>query len=118
MLFRSKSNCAATTQFDFAGQIQDEKHAVVGNVRDNIQIKLNPAPGAAAAVPATPAVTVGPATPVAAKPAVTTASAPATRTMAAASRRGLLRGITEFLSFLGEANTRRNRRVRENTTRI
>ncbi len=40
---------AATTQFDFAGQIQDEKHAVVGNVRDNIQIKLNPAPGAAAA---------------------------------------------------------------------
>jgi VWFA-related protein len=38
---------AATTQFDFAGQIQDEKHAVVGNVRDNIQIKLNPAPGAA-----------------------------------------------------------------------
>jgi hypothetical protein len=52
---------AATTQFDFAGQIQDEKHAVVGNVRDNIQIKLNqpaaaPAPGApsAATAAATP----------------------------------------------------------------
>jgi hypothetical protein len=43
---------AATTQFDFAGQIQDEKHAVVGNVRDNIQIKLNPAPGATPPVPA------------------------------------------------------------------
>ena len=55
---------AATTQFDFAGQIQDEKHAVVGNVRDNIQIKLNPAPGAtppaantAATVATTPAIT-------------------------------------------------------------
>ena len=35
---------AATTQFDFAGQIQDERHAVVGNVRDKIEIKLNPAP--------------------------------------------------------------------------
>ena len=34
---------AATTQFDFAGQIQDERHAVVGNVRDKIEIKLNPA---------------------------------------------------------------------------
>ena len=32
---------ASVTQFDFAGQIQDERHAVVGNVRDNIQIKLN-----------------------------------------------------------------------------
>ena len=42
---------AATTQFDFAGQIQDERHAVVGNVRDNIQIKLNPAPGAACGGP-------------------------------------------------------------------
>ena len=66
---------AATTQFDFAGQIQDEKHAVVGNVRDNIQIKLNPAPGAAA--PAAPAVAVGPATAAAAKPAATPAAAPA-----------------------------------------
>src|ERR1019366_7564116 len=52
---------AATTQFDFAGQIQDEKHAVVGNVRDNIQIKLNPAPGAAAAIPANPATGAPPA---------------------------------------------------------
>ena len=68
---------AATTQFDFAGQIQDEKHAVVGNVRDNIQIKLNPAPGAAAAVPPTPVVAVGPGTPAAAKPAATTPAAPA-----------------------------------------
>ena len=67
---------AATTQFDFAGQIQDEKRAVVGNVRDNIQIKLNPAPGAA--TPATPAVAVGPATPpAAAKPAAAPAVAPA-----------------------------------------
>jgi VWFA-related protein len=56
---------AATTQFDFAGQIQDEKHAVVGNVRDNIQIKLNPAPGAAA-VGATP-----PAAKTATTPAIT-----------------------------------------------
>ena len=32
---------ASTTQFDFAGQIQDERHAVVGNVRDNIPIKLD-----------------------------------------------------------------------------
>jgi VWFA-related protein len=67
---------AATTQFDFAGQIQDEKHAVVGNVRDNIQIKLNPAPGAAT-VPATPSVAVGPAAAGAAKPAATPAAAPA-----------------------------------------
>ena len=51
---------AATTQFDFAGQIQDEKHAVVGNVRDNIQIKLNPAPGARR-LRRRPAVAVGPA---------------------------------------------------------
>ena len=65
---------AATTQFDFAGQIQDEKHAVVGNVRDNIQIKLNPAPGAA---PAAPAVAVGPTTAATAKPAATPAAAPA-----------------------------------------
>ncbi len=42
---------AATTQFDFAGQIQDEKRAVVGNVRDKIEIKLN----AAAAAPQTSA---------------------------------------------------------------
>jgi VWFA-related protein len=55
---------AATTQFDFAGQIQDEKHAVVGNVRDNIQIKLNPAPGAAA-IPANPAGGTGGTTPAA-----------------------------------------------------
>jgi hypothetical protein len=49
---------AATTQFDFAGQIQDERHAVVGNVRDKIEIKLNPASGAtvtAAGAPAAPA---------------------------------------------------------------
>lgn len=32
---------ASVTQFDFAGQIQDERHAVVGNVRDNIQVKLD-----------------------------------------------------------------------------
>jgi hypothetical protein len=32
---------ASVTQLDFAGQIQDERHAVVGNVRDNIQIKLD-----------------------------------------------------------------------------
>jgi len=31
---------AAATQFDFVGQIQDERHAVVGNVRDNIPVKL------------------------------------------------------------------------------
>jgi len=59
---------AATTQFDFAGQIQDEKHAVVGNVRDNIQIKLNPAPGAGATIPAAKT---------AATPATTPAAAPA-----------------------------------------
>jgi VWFA-related protein len=35
------SGGASTTQFDFAGQIQDERRAVVGNVRDNIQIKLD-----------------------------------------------------------------------------
>jgi VWFA-related protein len=32
---------AEVTQFDFAGQIQDEQRAVVGNVRDNIKIKLD-----------------------------------------------------------------------------
>jgi VWFA-related protein len=32
---------AGTTQFDFAGQIQDERRAVVGNVRDNIPVKLD-----------------------------------------------------------------------------
>ena len=31
---------AGVTQFDFAGQIQDEQHAVAGNVRDNITIHL------------------------------------------------------------------------------
>jgi len=31
----------AVTQFDFAGQIQDEQHAVMGNVRDNIKIRLD-----------------------------------------------------------------------------
>ena len=32
---------ADVTQFDFAGQIQDEQHAVVGNVRDFIKIRLD-----------------------------------------------------------------------------
>ncbi len=32
---------AQMTNFDFAGQIQDEQRAVVGNVRDNIKIKLD-----------------------------------------------------------------------------
>ena len=32
---------ASITQFDFAGQIQDERRAVVGNVRDNIPVKLD-----------------------------------------------------------------------------
>src|ERR1017187_5673983 len=58
---------AAPAQFDFAGQIQDEKHAVVGNVRDKIEIKLNPAAGAtvtaAAAPAAAPATTPAPAAP-------------------------------------------------------
>ena len=31
---------AGVTQFDFAGQIQDEQHAVAGNVRNNITIHL------------------------------------------------------------------------------
>jgi VWFA-related protein len=31
----------AYTNFDFLGQIQDEQHAVAGNVRDNIRIKLD-----------------------------------------------------------------------------
>ena len=39
---------ASVTQFDFAGQIQDEQHRVVGNVRDNIQIKLDPDSASAA----------------------------------------------------------------------
>ncbi|MEO8594979.1 MAG: VWA domain-containing protein [Candidatus Solibacter sp.] len=54
---------AATTQFDFAGQIQDERRAVVGNVRDKIEIKLNAATVAAAPVPA-PGAAAAPATPV------------------------------------------------------
>jgi VWFA-related protein len=33
---------AQMTNFDFAGQIQDEQRAVVGNVRDNIKVKLDP----------------------------------------------------------------------------
>src|SRR5258708_1894394 len=33
---------APMNNFDFAGQIQDEQRAVVGNVRDNIKIKLDP----------------------------------------------------------------------------
>jgi VWFA-related protein len=36
-----KSSGTATTQFAFAGQIQDEQHAVVGNVRDDIKVKLD-----------------------------------------------------------------------------
>jgi VWFA-related protein len=40
---------ASLTQFDFAGQIQDERRAVVGNVRDNIQIKLDEENASAAA---------------------------------------------------------------------
>jgi VWFA-related protein len=31
----------AFTNFDFLGQIQDEQHAVAGNVRDNVRIKLD-----------------------------------------------------------------------------
>ena len=46
---------AATTQFDFAGQIQDERRAVVGNVRDKIEIKLNPAAGHSGEWPRYPA---------------------------------------------------------------
>jgi VWFA-related protein len=53
---------AATTQFDFAGQIQDERRAVVGNVRDKIEIKLNAATVAPAVTPLTPTGTA-PATP-------------------------------------------------------
>jgi VWFA-related protein len=34
---------ASVTQFDFVGQIQDERHATVGNVRDNIRIQLDQA---------------------------------------------------------------------------
>jgi hypothetical protein len=32
---------AAQTQLDFAGQVQDDTHAPVGNVRDNIPVKLD-----------------------------------------------------------------------------
>ena len=32
---------AAETQLDFAGQVQDDTHVAVGNVRDNIKIKLD-----------------------------------------------------------------------------
>ncbi len=32
---------ASTTRFDFLGQIQDERRATVGNVRDNIRIQLD-----------------------------------------------------------------------------
>ncbi len=32
---------AAETELDFAGQVQDETHAAVGNVRDNIKVKLD-----------------------------------------------------------------------------
>src|ERR1019366_6517798 len=77
---------AATTQFDFAGQIQDEKHAVVGNVRDKIEIKLNPAAGATvttagapAAAPAAGATTT--------KPAATLAATPAAATPATSARK-------------------------------
>ncbi len=49
----------AFTNFDFLGQIQDEQHAVAGNVRDNIKIKLDtrpsPSPPAAKASSMTPA---------------------------------------------------------------
>ncbi len=40
---------ASFTQFDFIGQIQDETHAVVGNVRDFIKIKLDEGNAAKAA---------------------------------------------------------------------
>jgi len=39
---------ASVTQFDFAGQIQDEQHAVAGNVRDNISVRLDGANAAKA----------------------------------------------------------------------
>src|ERR1019366_7577639 len=51
-------------------------------------------------------------------PQAATTSAIATGNRAQASRRGLLRCITGFLSLLGEANTGRNRRVRETTTQV
>jgi VWFA-related protein len=38
-----KSGGAGETQFDFLGQIQDERRNVVGNVRDYIKIKVDPA---------------------------------------------------------------------------
>jgi len=37
---------ATVTQFDFAGQIQDEQRNVVGNVRDNIKVNLDKDPAA------------------------------------------------------------------------
>jgi len=37
---------ASVTQFDFAGQIQDEQRNVVGNVRDNIKVNLDKDPNA------------------------------------------------------------------------
>jgi VWFA-related protein len=37
---------ASVTQFDFAGQIQDEQRNVVGNVRDNIKVNLDKDPAA------------------------------------------------------------------------
>ncbi|MGA3190037.1 MAG: VWA domain-containing protein [Bryobacteraceae bacterium] len=39
---------ASVTQFDFAGQIQDEQRNVVGNVRDNIKVNLDKDPAAKA----------------------------------------------------------------------
>jgi hypothetical protein len=39
---------ASVTQLDFAGQIQDEQHAVAGNVRDSITIRLDGANAAKA----------------------------------------------------------------------
>ncbi|MBS1854672.1 MAG: VWA domain-containing protein [Acidobacteria bacterium] len=38
-----KSGGAGETQFDFLGQIQDERRNVVGNVRDYIKVKIDPA---------------------------------------------------------------------------
>jgi len=40
---------ASVTRFDFLGQIQDERRATVGNVRDNISIKLDQTKAAQAA---------------------------------------------------------------------
>jgi hypothetical protein len=41
LIARVPKGGAAETQLDFAGQVQDETHAAVGNVRDNIKIKLD-----------------------------------------------------------------------------